>query len=181
MPKNPKHTKPVRYCDKIELKPFYELNDWRLKPPSTQMLAALGDDYYKSTLADQKIITANKYWILKGISPQTVRNWRKKDPDFDEKCKQVLFLLGDRREELAAWDILNANFVKYTMPLYDAESPKRPKGIIEMEEWKAKLADQKQIDNSTKIIVMEKFPTPEEVAAAVTKSTRSEFKTTHEK
>ena len=73
------------------------------------------------------------HWRMKHkISYAQVSRWCKKYSAFNDiytECKEII---GERRDELAAWKKLDSAMVKYTLPNYN-------RSARELEEWRAEL------------------------------------------
>ncbi len=137
---------------------FDEYYNLRLKDriPMTNLgIAALAEEYYDWAADDDEAISPSDFYLKKGIDQTTFNNWLKRSEELQRAHGVVMELIGNRRERKGLDRTYDPGMVRYTLPRYS-------KAFKKMEEWRAGLREKRNDEGGTKIVIMEKFGTPEE-------------------
>jgi hypothetical protein len=129
----------------------------RLSPVSESYITQFALEWITAVMADEDIVTINRYPLLKGIQLGTLDRWCKRVPELQETYKHIVDLIGERREHLALHNKINATVFLKGQHMYD-------KAWQASEEWRANLAAKVNgTANELRIVEMPTFPRVKEV------------------
>lgn len=156
-----RNTIPEEYIEKSEIEKsavsnyiyddYLNLFTWKKMPVDDRFKDMLAQKLIKWAKEDENALKLSQFFLDNGISDDVVERWEKKHEGLRLAKKVAKQLIGNRREVGAMNRQFDSSMVKFTMPLYDPDW----KGV---EEWKSKLRVENEVQNESRIVVIEKYP-----------------------
>jgi hypothetical protein len=110
--------KPNEEIGRQDMEFYLNMATTKHHPMPMEKVIAIAQDLYYMLLEKPKM-TALYPWRQKhGITEEQVSRWSKRYPEFQTIYRECLQLLGDKRDDLAAWKKMDSGHVKYTLPVY---------------------------------------------------------------
>ena len=128
---------------------------WKERPVTKEMMARFIEEYIQWS-RDPEALVLNEWLVLKKIPSSNWCTMKKKWPELEAAHELVKMTISTRREQLGLQRKLDSQFVYKSMPMYSDEWK-------EFEEWRSNLAKKNEDLGGTKIVVMERMPSVDEV------------------
>jgi len=139
----------------VWLEDYLDAFSLRMKPVTQAFIDRLAKELIEWAVYDDTARVVTKFYIHRGIAPQTFYSWVKKHEVLGNAYALAKEAIGIRREEGALDRTFDASFVRYTMPLYSQDMKK-------LEEWRSSLREEKATQ-APQVVVLDKVPTTSEV------------------
>ena len=135
---------------KIEvLEEYYNYDSQRLTPITAGTLERLVINGIKWAREIDDAIKLSQFMDLNGIPLRTWQRWEEKYPAFYDGTRNIISVLGNKRELGLLRRKFDSGSTMFTMPLYDKEWK-------DLFEWRSKLTQKEVIQAGQQFIVMEK-------------------------
>lgn len=103
-----------------------------------------------------KRVKVDQYCDEIRVDRAVFRKWRERYAPLEEAYQQARQIIGDRREEYGLFNKFNSSIVEKTMGMYNEE-------YKEFLKWKAEINKHTQVNNETKIVVVDRYPSTDAV------------------